>query len=73
MNEIIYNQSLDTITMVQKTIGQLDKRTLAEWGDKALEMISDYPLYASSSNISYEEAIIIAMIIFEDFMQKEES
>lgn len=29
-------------------------------GEKALEYISDYPLYASSCNITYEQAIRVA-------------
>ena len=38
-------------------------------GLKAMELISDYPLYASQSNITYEEAILIAFIIErEDFL-----
>lgn len=33
-----------------------------KYGDKALKLIADYPLYASSSNISYGEAILIASV-----------
>ena len=34
-----------------------------EIGEKAMEIISDYPLYASTSGITYEQAIAIAKII----------
>ncbi len=33
-------------------------------GQMALEMISDYPLYASTSNISYGEAIAVAKVFY---------
>lgn len=35
-------------------------------GEIAMELISDYPLYASTSNITYEEAIEVAKIFFGD-------
>lgn len=31
-------------------------------GEKALEFLSDYPLYANTSNIGYQEAILTALI-----------
>jgi hypothetical protein len=36
-----------------------------EEGEYAMEIISDYPLYASTSGITYDEAIAIAKIITE--------
>lgn len=33
-------------------------------GQMALELVADYPLYASTSNISYDDAIAIAKILF---------
>lgn len=33
-----------------------------KYGDKALTLIGDYPLYAGTSNISYGEAILIATV-----------
>ena len=38
-----------------------------ELGDKALDIIADYPLYASTSGVTYIEAIAIAKIINNDF------
>lgn len=35
-----------------------------ELGEIAMELISDHPLYASTSGISYEEAIAIAKVLF---------
>jgi hypothetical protein len=32
-------------------------------GEQAMKIISDYPLYASTSNITYKEAIAIAKIL----------
>ena len=40
-------------------------------GQKAMDFIADYPLYAATSNISYPEAITIAIICGgEEIMQK---
>ena len=41
-----------------------------ELGEIALELIADYPLYASTSNISYEQAIGVAKVIFGDDLKK---
>lgn len=35
-----------------------------ELGEIAMELIADHPLYASTSGISYEEAIAVAKVIF---------
>lgn len=47
----------DCCTILQE-INEDEKRKI---GQKALDCISDYPLYASSSNITYEQAIIVAI------------
>lgn len=39
-------------------------------GEIAMELISDYPLYASTSNISYDEAIAVAQAIFGNDLVK---
>ena len=50
-----------------KLVGDnLDDKAKKTLGNKALTLISDYPLYASSSNITYEEAISVALILFGD-------
>lgn len=35
-----------------------------ELGEIAMELIADHPLYASTSGITYEEAIGVARVIF---------
>lgn len=35
-----------------------------ELGEIAMELIADHPLYASTSGITYEEAIGVAQVIF---------
>lgn len=35
-------------------------------GARAFSLLTDYPLYASSSNISYAEAIAVASVLFGD-------
>ena len=42
-----------------------------QYGDKALELVADYPLYASSSNISFGEAILIASVFGDIDRQKD--
>lgn len=37
-----------------------------EEGKMAMELIADYPIYASTSGITYEEAIGIAKVLFGD-------
>ena len=38
------------------------ERYAKEYGDRALELVAEYPLYASKCNISFGEAILIASI-----------
>lgn len=35
-----------------------------------MQLIADYPLYASTSNISYDEAIAVAKIFFGNDLEK---
>ena len=49
----------DCMTMIQD-LTQEEKQTL---GRNAIDLICDYPLYASSSNITYDEAIMIAITL----------
>lgn len=42
---------------------------LKKAGDDALSYISDYPLYASTSNISYDEAIMVALCTGWDYQE----
>lgn len=41
-------------------------------GEMALELISEYPLYASTSNVSYEEAIGVAKALYPDINEWQE-
>lgn len=49
---------------------------MSKLGDKALQYISDYPLYASTSNIDYDTAIRVANAVSPnwkkemDYMEK---
>lgn len=38
--------------------------TKQEEGDIAMELIADHPLYASTSGITYDEAIAVARVLF---------
>ena len=47
-----------------KTIESMPKKMVEQAGEKAMEFIGDYPLYASGlSNITYSEAILIALVL----------
>ena len=47
-----------------KTIENMPKKMVEQAGEKAMEFIGDYPLYASGlSNITYSEAILIALVL----------
>lgn len=47
-----------------KTIEDMPKKMVEQAGEKAMEFIGDYPLYASGlSNITYSEAILIALVL----------
>lgn len=43
--------------------GGLTKKQCTRIGDRALELVRDYPLYASIGGITYEEAIAIALVL----------
>lgn len=55
-------------------IAGMSQEELNKIGDQAISEISEYPLYASSSNITYEEAILIALVLegkdFVDLFKK---
>ena len=51
----------------------MTKAEKMELGEQAMQIISDYPLYASTSGITYEEAIKIAKVFlpinaWEDYL-----
>ena len=39
-------------------------------GEIAMELIGEYPLYAATSNISYDEAIAIAKVLHGDDIEQ---
>lgn len=43
-----------------------DKKRLKLAGELAMKLIADYPLYASTSGITYEEAIAVARALYGD-------
>ena len=62
-------QVLITETIANILMGEIQTkypdgaRITKEVGGRAIDYCSDYPLYASSSNITYQEAIAIALIL----------
>ena len=60
-----YNQIKNTLRNIAYECDKLPNK--AELGEQAMELISDYPLYVSgTSNISYGEAIAIAVLMNGD-------
>lgn len=54
-------------------IEKLSSDQKEQLGNKAMSLIGDYPLYASCSGITYEEAIAIALVLgFEEDLAAEE-
>lgn len=45
---------------MSKTVKDIEQ----ELGTKAMELIADYPLYAKTSGITYQEAIRIALVLY---------
>lgn len=72
MKDIIYEQTIHNIDIMYNVISQVSQRDKAQWGEIAMEKISDYPLYASTDGITYEQAILVAMVIFGDFINNKE-
>ena len=55
------------INKIRNQIADMPKHTIEQAGQKAMEFIGDYPLYASGlSNITYEEAIMIALVLGDE-------
>ena len=51
------------INNIYAQIQAMPKRMREQAGEKALEFIADYPLYGATSNITYDEAILIAIAL----------
>lgn len=47
---------------LMQLISTLDDKERERLGEQALNAIGDYPLYASTSNIDYNDAIAVALI-----------
>lgn len=48
---------------------KLTNNQITDYGQLAMEIIADYPLYAKTSGITYQEAILLALV-FEPDMTK---
>ena len=42
---------------------KLTPKDKEELGNESMDLVGDYPLYGSTDGITYEEAILIAMLI----------
>ena len=73
MDKTVYKHSIDTIaSVIAGIVRELPQAEIKRLGEIAMEKISDYPLYINGTdNISYEEAIVLAMVVFGDFEKGE--
>lgn len=51
----------------------MNKTDTAKLGQQAMDYIADYPLYASTSGITYSEAIAIANILDKNWLKSQEA
>ena len=51
------------INDVYAQIYAMSERMREQAGQKAMDFLSDYPLYAATDGITYEEAILIAIAL----------
>lgn len=63
---------IQKIEELRSEINELSGEELKEYGSMALELVGDYPLYGAMSNISYDEAILIELILGEEVFKKGE-
>ncbi len=56
------NQIQELADALVQLINTLDDKERERLGKQALNAIGDYPLYAATSNISYDDAIAVALI-----------
>lgn len=54
------------LNKIRNQIEDMPDNMVEQAGEKAMEFISDYPLYAATSNITYTEAIMIALVLGEE-------
>lgn len=59
--EKINKKASELLSLIQKITA--DREICKKVGEVAMGYIADYPLYASCSNISYNEAIALAFIV----------
>ena len=62
----LLDMAWDKIYEASEKIEGMSSEEKVKIGDKALELIGDYPLYGATSNISYDEAIMIALVLSGD-------
>ena len=60
-DEQLLKKAWQLILEANKLIEQISPSVKERLGEKAMEYIGDYPLYAATSNILYTEAIAIQM------------
>lgn len=62
----------DLVDELRAQVNELSRDEIGKYGDIALGHLGDYPLYGATSNISYDEAILIDLVLGEDLFIEEE-
>ena len=64
---------LEKVDELRAEVNEFSREDMEKYGSKALEQVGDYPLYGAISNICYDEAILITLILGDDpFVEEEE-
>lgn len=57
---------MELVDQLREKVNELTREQMVEYGKPALELVGDYPLYGAMSNIGYDEAILIELILGEE-------
>lgn len=61
--ETIIREAGKKIEEAYLALQKLTPKDKEELGNESMDLVGDYPLYGSTDGITYEEAILIAMLI----------
>ena len=67
----LLDMACSSMEEVRERISGMTKEEQEKIGQVALEIVGDYPLYGVTSNISYDEAIMTALVLEgDDFVSR---
>ena len=60
--ETIFKKISRDVDAVLTEVGELPREDIQKLGGIAMDILGDYPIYGCTSNLTYEEAIIISAL-----------